>query len=309
MSNGFDLFIYLDEGLVKNLSSLLLNGYIEIRTSRTIVDRALTGRLQLENRQQVFEEHRYVKDVRDGYKGKNNSDADTCQNSFENERGIEQRDYERVEEEIKTIYGIFTFHNEMINNLYSSKMLSEIQENHIIQNKINIGQYVELTGEITTISIVDYIDILIDILNCYGTETLNNLLEGKNLGRLNFTCILSMLKHLKGLLTSNGTQDLIVIKGETVVLLTVNIKFFMNNDAYIYDKVQCPCKIMGKALKVTENISLLRKTAQYEYYEKLLISFQPFMKVLQDDGIIVPEMPVLRVKGKILEVAPISICV
>ena len=39
-----DLLMYLDEGLVKNLSSMVLSGYIEIRTTKIIQDRTLSGR-------------------------------------------------------------------------------------------------------------------------------------------------------------------------------------------------------------------------------------------------------------------------
>ena len=38
-----DLLIYLDEGLTKNLNSLIINGYIEKRTSKWIEDRTISA--------------------------------------------------------------------------------------------------------------------------------------------------------------------------------------------------------------------------------------------------------------------------
>lgn len=309
MANGFDLFIYLDEGLVRNLSSLLLTGYIDIRTHRTTIDRTLTGRVHLENRQQLFEEHRHAKAEREGYKEKNHSDAENCQKSFENESGLEHRDYEKIEDEVKKIYTVFGLHNELITGFYNANMLTHINESHIINNKVSMGEYIEINGEITTVSIVSYVDIIIDILTCYGTDNLNTLLEDKKLGRLNFTGILNMMKHLKELLTANDTEDLIVKSEGTTVVLTVNTKYFLNKDAYIFDKVHCGCKIMGKIAKITDNISLLRKTSQYEYYEKLLESLDPFLNTLQEDGIIIPDRPSLKITGRVLVMAPISICI
>ena len=46
-----DLLMYLDEGLVKNLSSMVLSGYIEIRTTKIIQDRTLSGRAGTEYRE------------------------------------------------------------------------------------------------------------------------------------------------------------------------------------------------------------------------------------------------------------------
>lgn len=309
MANGFDLFIYLDEGLVRNLSSLLLNGYIEIRTYKTTIDRTLTGRVHLENKQQLFGEHRHIKDERDGYKAKNHTQAENYQKAIESDSGLEHRDYEKIEDEVKKIYTVFGLHNELITGLYNTNMITHINESHIINKKVAMGDYIEVNGEITTLSIVCYLDIIIDILTCYGTDNLNKLLDDRKSGRLNFTGILNMMKHLKELLTANDTEDLIVKNGDTTVVLTVNRRFFLNKDAYIFDKVHCGCKIMGKIVKITDNISLLRKTCQYEYYEKLLKSIQPLLNILEEDGIIIPDIPSLKISGRILELAPISICI
>lgn len=112
------------------------------------------------------------------------------------------------------------------------------------------------------------------------------------------------------ILNKNSTQDLILNCGDTPIILNVNNNFFLNNNAYIFDKVDCPCTVFGKVIKVAphgECISLLRKTAQYNFYEKLLKEYCPYCNNLNSSGIIIPDMPRLKCEGISLIVVPISI--
>ena len=52
------LLMYLDEDLVRNMSSFVLNGYIEIRTSRIIQDLTLSGKAGIDLRDHCFDEDR-----------------------------------------------------------------------------------------------------------------------------------------------------------------------------------------------------------------------------------------------------------
>ena len=45
-----DLLIYLDEELTKNLNSLVIEGFIEKRTSKWIEDRAISGNIRFINK-------------------------------------------------------------------------------------------------------------------------------------------------------------------------------------------------------------------------------------------------------------------
>lgn len=45
-----DLLVYLDELLIKNLNSVALNGYIDIRTYRRIRDRTVGGNARISDR-------------------------------------------------------------------------------------------------------------------------------------------------------------------------------------------------------------------------------------------------------------------
>lgn len=84
----------------------------------------------------------------------------------------------------------------------------------------------------------------------------------------------------------------------------------MNNNSYIYDRIDCPCTVFGKVIHIANNgecISLLRKTCQEAYYERVLKSFQPYCDMLTSSGIIVPTMPRLKCDGISLIILPISI--
>lgn len=70
MADALDLLIYLDESLTKNLNSLVIDGYIEKRTSKFIEDRTLSAKTGNEGSNQHYGEDRCVRDERDGYKGK-----------------------------------------------------------------------------------------------------------------------------------------------------------------------------------------------------------------------------------------------
>ena len=310
MADRLDLLMYLDESLVRNLSSAFFDGYIDIRTHKEINDKSISGKIHFENKEQFYEEDRYFKDIREGYKGKNYGEVGTYQNNIENDKAFETSEFFRREDEIKQIYTSFGIHNQLINGLYKKKMLREINDKTICNSEMVEGEYIELRGDITTISIVYYLDILIDILTCYGTDDLNILLNNKELGKLNYTKILNLLTHLLELLTKNGTQDLIVKCNTATLIITVNTKFFLNENASIFDKVNCPCKIVGKVMKTCadkQKISLLRKTSQFEYYEKLMQSIKPFLDLLESNGIILPNMPNLTITEKYLLIIPLGI--
>ena len=310
MGGRLDLLMYLDESLIRNLSSAFFNGYIDIRTHREINDRSVSGKVHDENKEQFYEEDRYSKDVREGFKGKNYGEVGTHQNSIGNDKYFETTRFTRREDEIKQIYTSFGICSKLMNGLYEKKMLREIDEKIICNSEMSDGEYVEVRGRITTISIVYYLDVLIYVINCYGPDELNELLTNKNLGTLNYTKILKLLNHLLELLTKNNTQDLIIKCNTATLIITVNTNFFLNENASIYDKVNCQCKVVGKVMKTCssgEKISLLRKTSQFEYYEKLLKSIDPFLALLEEEGIILPDRPDLSIDEKYLLIIPLGI--
>ena len=92
----------------------------------------------------------------------------------------------------------------------------------------------------------------------------------------------------------------------------MNNKYLFNNYGNIYERAGCPCKIVGKVIRVCENgeyIHLLRKTGQPEFYEKLLSSHSMLNNRLLSNGLIIPKEPKFKVDGKTLLVVPISMSI
>lgn len=313
MSDLLDLalLMYLDEGLVRNMSSFVLNGFIEIRTSRIIQDLTLSGRAGIDLRDHTFGEDRRIDDEREGFKGTNICCAEQVDNSQSNSASIENREFIRREEELKKIFTTFTLHGELITQLRSSNKIKPFSDTTIKEGEVSPGDYVQIHGNLTSESINSYLDSILTIFNCFGCDSLNKLIPKNQSSTLNFNAMNHLLTHLNEILNKNSTQDLILMCGDTPVILNVNNNFFMNNNSYVYDKVNCPCTVYGKVINVAPSgncISLLRKTAQHDYYENLLNRCSPYCDNLSSSGILIPQMPRLKCEGVSLIIVPISIC-
>lgn len=304
------LLMYLDEGLVTNLSSLLLSGYINVRTTKLIQDRTLSGNAGYDWREHRFNEDRCGEDEKDGFKGSSITTFEHCEETSNAKAFLENREFVRREEEFQRIYTTFALHSQLRSNLESSSAVKHFDNITINENDVLAGDYIEVKGELTNESVNSYIDSLLTVFNCFGCESLNKIIPSSNKDILNFTSMESLLKHLNEILNKNSTQDLILNCGDTPIVLNVNSNFFMNNNAYVYDRIECPCTVFGKVIKVVPNgkcVSLLRKTAQSNYYEKLLDNCCPYCDMLSSSGIIIPEKPKLKCEGVSLVVVPISI--
>lgn len=307
---ALSLLMYLDEGLVTNMTSFVLNGYIEARTSRIIQDRTLTGRAGYDEREHIFDECRNTEDERQGFRGNNCVSVEQADNSNSNNANFENREFIRREEEIKRIFTTFNLHGELFTELDKKNSVKYFDNTTIEENMVKSGDYVRISGNLTSESINTYLDSLVTIFDCFGCDNLNKLAPIKNNTSLNYGAMKKIFSHLSEILNKNSTQDLILNCGDTPIILNVNNNFFLNNNAYIFDKVDCPCTVFGKVIKVAphgECISLLRKTAQYNFYEKLLKEYCPYCNNLNSSGIIIPDMPRLKCEGISLIVVPISI--
>lgn len=307
------LLMYLDEGLVTNLSSLLLSGYINIRTTKLIEDRTLTGNAAMDERRHHFDDDRCNEDERDGFKSKSLSNLNHDEFTNTNKGFLENRQFLRREEEYQRIYTTFSLHSQILTQLSTENSIKDFDDITIKDGDVAAGDYVKIKGQLTSQSVNSYLDSVLNIFDCFGCDSLNGILPQTQTANnlINFTSVRNFMNHLNDILNKNNTQDLILNCGETPVVLNVNNNFFMNNHAYVYDRIDCPCTVFGKVIKVAPNgqcVSLLRKTAQQDYYEKLLNNCCPYCDMLTKSGITIPEMPNLRCEGISLVVVPISIC-
>lgn len=310
-ADTLNLLMYLDEGLVKNLSSLLLSGYIEIRTTKLTQDRTLAGHAGYDSKDFNFGENRCYEEKRDGFKLETETNIAQCNNASALNGYLDNKEFVRREEELKTIYTTFSLHNQILTSLSSEAAVKIFDNNTITEGAVSEGEYVKIHGKLTTENINSYLDSLLTVFNCFGCDTLDKMVSTKNEGIINFTNMNAILNHLNDILNKNSTEDMILTCGNTPVVVNVNDNFFMNNNSYIFDKVDCPCTVFGKVIKVApcgDCVSLLRKTAQNNFYEQILNKCSTYCELLSSNGIILPEMPRLKCEGISLVVVPVSIC-
>lgn len=307
-----DLLVYLDENLIRNLNSVVLNGYIDIRTFKKVRDRSIGGTVSLSDKEGKSWDSKEGKDKIEGYKTKHKSYANSSYCGNEKSLDFEGRDFDRNEQEIKKVSTSFTFHSDLVNFLKRNNSIKNIKEVNNLRD-IEIGDYIEIRGSVQDTSILFYIDTLLKVFNCYGYDFLNNLINDKKEYKLNYNIIGNLLTELKNSISVNETKDLIIKNNNTSLLLPVNENNFLNSHFNMFDIVHCNCKIFGKVMMVKEDnakcISLLRKSSQENYYEDLLNYIDPYLKLLERNNIILPQKVECNIKGKMIMILPISICI
>lgn len=310
MNDLLSLFIYIDEYLIKSLSSVYLNGYIDIRTSRRICDNTLAGRIHFDENNKIYCSDGKSRIYNKGFKTNNKSTDYNHTTFYGNDRSLENRLFGRTEEEIKRIYTTFEIHNNMIVNMTSSNAIHDINNLSLTNSNISEGDFIKLNGCITETSISSYLDSIISLIECFPIDLLDSLLINKNLGRLNFSIILNLLKSIKEKLSINSTEDIIMHCKNYTAVLNTNSKYFLNGDCYVFDKCNCNCNVLGKVIKVCTNdnscINLLRKLTQENYYMELLNSISPYLDVLKELEIPIPKCPNLKITSPTILVTPIS---
>jgi len=310
MNESFDVLVYLDENLVRNLSSLVLTGFIETITNTQSFDRTLSAGFHEDDRTECSTQGSVTRIEREGFKDKNKLEAS---NNFEQhhlEKDIDSRQCIREEKQVKTTYTTFVLNGNLIDYLNENKKLQHKNESDIENDNIYTGDLIEIEGTITNKCVISYIDTLINLITIFGAEYLDNLTKDCS-GKLNFSMFLKMLTYIKSILTYNNTEDLMMKSGTGTVILTVNKDNFMNNRCNMFDNINCHCKVVGKVIKTCteecDSISLLRKTGQEEFYEKFFEKCKPLLDCLKKNDILVPECPDLRINECAIQIMPLNI--
>ncbi|OOM07359.1 DUF6414 family protein [Clostridium saccharobutylicum] len=310
MDNLFDVLVYLDENLVRNLSSLVLTGYIETTTLTQSFDRTLSAGIRDGDKNENFNQGIYTKTEREGYKDKNSQQSNNALINYHVDRDFDAKQCVKEERQIKTTYTTFVLNGNLINHLNKNNQLHHKDETDIEKNNVYTGDLIEIEGTITNECILTYIDTLTNLLNIFGCEYLNSLLQKKET-KINFSMFLKMLTYLQEILKCNNTLDLIMKTGNGTVILTVNKDNFMNGQCNIFDKINCHCKVVGKVIKTcsveSDTISLLRKTGQEKFYENFFKKCEPLLECLTRNDIVIPQCPKLRLEQCAIQIMPLNI--
>ncbi|ASW44189.1 DUF6414 family protein [Clostridium isatidis] len=300
--------IYLNQDMIQDISSILINGYFESITIRKVNDNTYTGKYQNNNKGQHSEDYKNTK----GDKDDSTTIGKSCYNYEDSLKYLESKNYDRNDITIKRAYSTFLYYNILKRAMIDLNLIKNLNNNQASIDDIFNGDYVEFNGSLKINSLSNTIDNCILILTNYDPSSLDKQFNNSNLGPLTYTSILELLKSMQKLLIKGNTLEVLVKSNSFSSILSLNTNY-TSKFSYIYDLEACNCTVFGKVASVIksskENISELRKTGLTEYYKSLLNSFKPYFKVLNDNGFSIPREFITEIYGPALEIVPISICI
>ena len=307
MTNYIYMTIYLNKSLMLDSYSILGEGYIESRGIRCVADKTDNIKFQMTSKNQVVEGEK--KSNNDKEKNKANETNNITTNNGDVLGMIDDRNLNRNELTIKKIYTSFNLFNNFRNDMFNKKLCRVIDEDNILENDIVCGEFVELEATLIDYSLSNYITNLIDIIECYDSKELDKLLKNVTLSNniMNYSIILRQLKVLKSYLERNSTVNMIMIMGDCTVVANVNLNFFQDKNSYIYDNANFKSKVLCKIVKSEGTINLLSKTGMEYYNKEFLISIIPYLNILKENNIIIPEACITEIVDSAIEVIPIAI--
>jgi hypothetical protein len=283
--------IYANRSLILDLAAGLIDGYIESTSYKKAL--ALTGNIRANKDYKVQETS----------EDKLKVTTDDESSYFDG-----KADY-RNEFNVKNIYTTFYFLNNVREALIDQNLVRNITEKEVQEGKIKGGEYVEFAGNLSTNSLCSIVATIIDILSSYDIKALDELIKNKVGGINNCSSILNQLKSLSNCLNRNNTTDIIMDIGSCCAVLDINNNNFSDKNAYVYDTANTQCRVLCKVIKYADKndfICLLRKTAMSNFYNEFLTSLTPYLKVLNDNGILMPDKFITRVYGAAIQVIPIA---
>ncbi|MBZ9622025.1 hypothetical protein G9F71_004020 [Clostridium sp. FP2] len=297
--------IYLNKSLMLDSYSILGEGYIESRSIRCVADKSDNIKLQMSSKNQIVEGEK----ISNNDKEKNKANDTTSTNIGDVLGMVDDRNINRNEITIKKIYTSFNLFNNFRNDMFNKKICRVIDENNIIENDIVCGEFVELEATLIDYSLSNYVSNLIDVIECYDSKELDKLLKNATLPNsiINYSIILKQLKVLKVYLERNSTVNMIMKMGACTVVANVNLNFFQDKNSYIYDNANFKSKVLCKIVKSGELINLLSKTGMEYYNNEFLISIAPYINILKENNIIIPENCITEIVKEAIEVIPIAI--
>ncbi|WP_061994292.1 hypothetical protein [Clostridium sp. ATCC 25772] len=292
--------LYLNGGLIQDLSGLLIDGYIQTKTLKCITEDMGNARLE-----------KYLKDTNKIEKDKSPIGLDGTNEGLT--RGtLDGRAINREEYSISKTYATFSFFRQVRESMNDNNMYSVINSKDIILGKVKPGNHVEFYGVVSSMSILSNINEMIDTISCYDITLLNGLLPKDTL--INYNTIINQLNMIKKYLTLNNTFDMIMDLGCCKAIINVHNDNFISKTTHSYDFCNCNCTVMGKVICVcnkNQHVDLLRKSCNGDFFRKLILNMKPYFEILEKQGIVLPEiidekLCATKINGPCIQIIPIA---
>ncbi len=175
-------------------------------------------------------------------------------------------------------------------------------------SEINVGDFIEIKGELQKNPIIDWIETFIDVFRI--SNIFNENIRGNKKGKNNQAedVVLSQMRKLLKELTSTGTIDFILNNKNYTVILSSQEQYLSNDN--ISEILGGTFKVLGKVIYVCKDnekeVSLLRKTTLSILPDEVIDN--TFSKFNADEfkDYNLPEIKT-KVKGQSIIVIPIAI--
>lgn len=197
-----------------------------------------------------------------------------------------------------------------------SKFRSYLIEKQMLKNRfdieqINLGDFVEIEGELQKNPLIDFLEAFIDIYKIADIFVEPSQLGDRKINREkkeNDQKIIKQIRSFSDELKHSGTIDFILSNEKGEIVLSTQEQYLSNDN--ISEILGGTFKVLGKVIAIcendTESINLLRKTTlsimPEDYLEKMFATFKSDdMKELN-----LPEFKT-KIKGPAMIVIPIAI--
>lgn len=313
MLEELDALFYFDEMLIRQLGSFVIEGYIDIRTKRNIKDKTLTGRANVINREGTINEERKNKDEREGYKTETYYVGDNCQKGGENGAGIENRDFERCEEETKKVYTYFNFYQNYFTTIKGKNMFRNITEADVINGNIRDGEIVGIKCCIGNNCPYKAFETIVEVLNAIGKENLGKLFKESTIElpkAFNLDKTYALLNLIYNKLYKDGNRDTLFTLGKTSVIVCTNSTCYCNERENVIRGSGCNFKIIGKVVrtfKKNEGINIFRKLGECGFYDEILRALLKDIEIINKLGFNLPTKILFEIGGEGIMILPLSI--
>ena len=218
--------------------------------------------------------------------------------------GNDGKDTSVVKEKVHTNVSLLSkFRNFLIDE--------KILKSELDFSKIQVGDFVEIDGELEKNPLINYMDIFVDIFRLADIFTeepqLGNKTQAKNQKQQD-SKILKQIKSFSEELKHSGTIDFILSDERGTIVLSAQEQYLANDN--VSEILGGHFKVLGKVISIckdeNENIDLLRKTTLSVLSEGMLEEMLSDFKNSDMEQFNLPEL-VTKITGPAAIVIPVAI--